>query len=52
MFDLLIKNGMILDGTGCDGFVADIGIRDGKIAAIGVGLEGAKEVIDAEDLPK
>ena len=50
MFDLLIKNGMILDGTGCDGFVADIGIRGGKIAAIGVGLSDAAQVIDASDL--
>ena len=50
MFDLLIKNGMILDGTGCDGFVADIGIRDGKIVTIGVGLDGAKETIDAQGL--
>lgn len=50
MFDLLIKNGMILDGTGCDGFVADIGIRDGKIVAINTDLSDAKQVIDAEGL--
>ena len=50
MFDLLIQNGMILDGTGCDGFVADIGIRDGKIVAIDTGLSDAKQVIDATGL--
>ena len=50
MFDLLIKNGMILDGTGCDGFVADIGIQDGKIVAIDTELSDAKQVIDATGL--
>lgn len=50
MFDLLIKNGMILDGTGCDGFAADIGIRDGKIVAIDTDLSEAKQVIDAQGL--
>ena len=50
MFDLLIKNGMILDGTGCDGYQADIGIRDGKILSVDTGLSGAKQVIDADGL--
>jgi N-acyl-D-amino-acid deacylase len=34
-FDLLIKNGMIIDGTGKAEFMADIGIKNGKIEAIG-----------------
>ena len=50
MFDLLIKNGMILDGSGCDGYKADIGIRCGKIVAIDTNLSDGKEVIDAEGL--
>ena len=49
MFDLVIKNGMILDGTGKDGYVCDIGILDGKIAKIDRELSG-REVIDAEGL--
>lgn len=50
MFDLLIKNGMILDGTGRDGYRADIGIRDGKIVAIDTTLSDGKQVLDATDL--
>ncbi len=34
-FELLLKDGWIIDGTGNDGFRADIGIRGGKIAALG-----------------
>ena len=33
--DILIRNGRILDGTGNSWFLADLAIRDGKIAAIG-----------------
>jgi N-acyl-D-amino-acid deacylase len=40
-FDTIIKNGHIIDGTGSPWYAADIGIRDGKIAAIGK-LDGAK----------
>ena len=50
MFDLLIKNGTIINGTGSPSFYGDIGIKDGKIARIGKGLEGAKTVIDATGL--
>jgi N-acyl-D-amino-acid deacylase len=47
-FDLLITGGRVLDGTGNPWFHADIGIRDGKIAAIGqfAGSE-ARRRIDA-----
>jgi N-acyl-D-amino-acid deacylase len=34
-FDLLIRNGRILDGTGNPWFPADIGVRDGRIVAVG-----------------
>ncbi|MGE5354203.1 MAG: hypothetical protein ACM3P0_19105, partial [Acidobacteriota bacterium] len=34
-FDLIIKNGSIIDGTGRKEFKADIGIRNGRIASIG-----------------
>jgi len=34
-FDVLIVNGRVMDGTGNPWFYADIGIRDGKIAAVG-----------------
>jgi N-acyl-D-amino-acid deacylase len=35
MFDVLIRNGRVVDGTGNPWFPADVGIRDGTIAAIG-----------------
>ena len=35
MFDYLIKNGQLIDGTGSPARRADVGITDGKIAAIG-----------------
>lgn len=36
MYDLIIKNGRIVDGTGKDAFLGDIVITDGKIADIGI----------------
>ena len=35
MIDLIIAGGEVFDGSGGDSFVADIGIRDGRIAAVG-----------------
>ena len=32
MFDTIIKNGTIVDGTGADAYKADLAIKDGKIA--------------------
>ncbi len=47
-FDLIIRNGTVVDGLGEPGVPADVGIRDGRIAVIGK-LSGAKggSVIDA-----
>jgi N-acyl-D-amino-acid deacylase len=47
-FDLLVTGGRVLDGTGNPWFRADIGVRDGRIAAVGL-LSGstADRVIDA-----
>ena len=50
MFDLIIKNGKIIDGSGSEGYTADIGIKDGKIEKIGSSLCDAKRVIDADGL--
>src|SRR6202162_1328307 len=42
-FDLIIANGHIIDGTGSPWYSADVGIRDGRIAAIGrLGLASAQ----------
>ena len=50
-FDLIIKNGTILDGTGGPGFTGDIGITADEIAAIGnISPDQGKRVIDAKGL--
>jgi N-acyl-D-amino-acid deacylase len=47
-FDILIRNGRILDGTGNPWFLADIGIRGDRIAAIGdLGAATAGKVVEA-----
>ena len=47
--DVLIRNGRVVDGTGNNWFVADIAIRDGKIAAIGnLDHYAAAKIIDAD----
>ncbi len=43
-FDLLIRNGLVVDGTGAPGRVASVGLRDGRIAEIGA-LAGATAAI-------
>ena len=48
MFDLLIKNAEIFDGTGSEPYIADLAVLDGKIAAIGRDLGPAETVVDAQ----
>ncbi len=50
MYDIIIKNGKIIDGTGSPYFRSDIAIKDGKIVKVARGLDGAKEIIDAQGL--
>ena len=50
-FDVLIRNGRIVDGTGDASFIGDVAIRDGRIAAMGfLPKATAKRVIDAKGL--
>ena len=49
-YDLVIRNGMLVDGTGAAARRADVAIAAGKIAEIGRVTEGAATVIDASDL--
>jgi len=48
MYDLIIKNGTVYDGTGEKPFFADVAIKGNKIAAIGNLEDSSKEVIDAK----
>ncbi|MEW6211721.1 MAG: D-aminoacylase [Acidobacteriota bacterium] len=51
VYDVLIKGGRILDGTGNPWFAADIAIKDGKIAAIGnLASATAARTVDARNL--
>lgn len=48
-YDLIIRNGVVVDGTGAPGFAADIAVQDGKIVKIGT-IDGRGDtVIDAKD---
>ncbi len=50
MFDLIVSGGTVIDGTGAAAVVADIGVRDGRIVAIGTITDSATEVFDASGL--
>jgi N-acyl-D-aspartate/D-glutamate deacylase len=47
-YDLLIKNGLIVDGSGMPAFRGDIGVKDGKIAEIGKLSSPADKMVDAD----
>jgi len=50
-FDLLIKGARVVDGTGNPWYHADVGVVDGKIAAVGsLGELSATRVVEARDL--
>ncbi len=49
-YDLLIKNGTVVDGTGAKPRRADVAVANGKIAEIGSISDSAKRVVDASDL--
>jgi N-acyl-D-amino-acid deacylase len=49
-YDLVIRDGLVVDGSGAPGRSADVGIVDGRIAAVDAGLAGGREEIDARGL--
>ncbi|HEU5193718.1 MAG TPA: amidohydrolase family protein [Methylomirabilota bacterium] len=47
-YDLVIKNGVLIDGSGLPRQRADVAVKDGRIVSIGRIRSGAREVIDAD----
>lgn len=47
MFDLVIRNGLVVDGSGEPGFKGDVAIQDGRIAGVGKIDGAARRTIDA-----
>jgi N-acyl-D-aspartate/D-glutamate deacylase len=51
-FDLVVRGGRVVDGTGVPAYLADVGVREGRIARVGrvseAELARARRVLDAE----
>ncbi|WP_293677193.1 TonB-dependent receptor [uncultured Phenylobacterium sp.] len=47
MYDVIIRNGTVVDGDGAPGYLADVAIQDGLIAAVGDIQGAARQEIDA-----
>ena len=50
MYDLLIKNARVIDGTGAPWYYGDVAVKDGKIAAVGKLSGDAAQTVDAGGL--
>ena len=42
-YDLVLKNGWVIDGSGKERYLADVALRDGRIVAVGDLNERAKQ---------
>src|SRR5713226_9521602 len=49
-YDLLVRRGRVVDGSGLPSYVADVGVKDGKIAEVGKLKGSAAKTIDADGL--
>ena len=48
MFDLIIRGGTLVDGTGAPSRTGDVAVQDGRIVAVGKGLGAARRTLDAD----
>ena len=42
MYDILIKNGEVIDGSGTKPFIGDVAIKNGTIIKVGTNIPNAK----------
>jgi N-acyl-D-amino-acid deacylase len=49
-YDLLVRRGRVVDGSGLPSYIADVGVKDGKIAEVGKLRGTAAKTIDADGL--
>jgi N-acyl-D-amino-acid deacylase len=49
-YDLIIRGGRVVDGSGLPSFVADVGVKDGKVVEVGRLKDSAARTIDAAGL--
>src|SRR6476469_7934049 len=49
-YDLIVRGGRVVDGSGLPSYVADVGVKNGKIAEVGRLTESAARTIDAAGL--
>jgi N-acyl-D-aspartate/D-glutamate deacylase len=50
MLDLVIRGGTVVDGTGSEPYPGDVGIRGGRIVALGVVEDSAEKTVDARGM--
>lgn len=48
MYDVIVRGGRIVDGSGSPGYIGDVAVRDGKIAAVGKITGDARRFVEAE----
>src|SRR5947207_11718265 len=49
-YDIVIRGGTVVDGSGGPGYRSDVAIKDGRLAAFGRIRDGAAQIIDADGL--